>query len=474
MQTGMIHPVILSGGSGTRLWPRSRSNTPKQFLPLVGEETLFQSTARRVAALDDAAPVLIICADDHRFMVGEQLQEIGLDNDGILLEPVARNTAPAIALAALHVAASDPNGVLLVLPADHLIRDEAAFRAAALTGLPQAESGALVTFGIQPEYAETGYGYIRRGDELRDGVHAIAAFVEKPDAERAAAYLASGEYLWNSGMFLFRADAYLVALAKHAPGILDAARRGYDHASRDLDFIRIDADAFAESPSDSIDYAVMERVADAAVVPVQCGWSDVGSWSSLWSVGARDADGNVQLGDTLAIDTRDCYLQAADDRLIAALGVQDLIVVDTADALLVAHRDRVQDVKKLVDALDADGRTEHLHHRKVYRPWGSYDSLSVGERFQVKRIVVKPGAALSLQRHQHRAEHWIVVSGVAEVTRDKDVFELRANQSTYLPKGSIHRLRNATTESVELIEVQSGDYLGEDDIERLDDVYGRS
>ncbi|MDO5611195.1 MAG: mannose-1-phosphate guanylyltransferase/mannose-6-phosphate isomerase [Pseudomonadota bacterium] len=470
---GMIHPVILSGGSGTRLWPRSRSNTPKQFLPLVGDETLFQSTARRVVALENAAPVLTICADDHRFMVGEQLQAIGLENGGILLEPVARNTAPAIALAALHVVANDPDGVLLVLPADHLIRDEAAFRAAVLTGLPQAEAGALVTFGIQPEYAETGYGYIRRGAELRTGVHEIAAFVEKPDAERAAAYLASGDYLWNSGMFLFRADAYLRALAEHAPAILDATRRGYNNARRDLDFIRIDAGAFADSPSDSIDYAVMERVSDAAVVPVQCGWSDVGSWSSLWSVAARDADGNVQLGDTIAIDTHDSYLQAADDRLVATLGVRDLIVVDTADALLVAHRDRVQDVKQLVDTLKAEGRTEHLHHRKVYRPWGSYDSLAMGERFQVKRIVVKPGAALSLQRHQHRAEHWIVVSGVAEVTRDKDVFELHANQSTYLPKGSIHRLRNTTDTPVELIEVQSGSYLGEDDIERLEDVYGR-
>lgn len=472
MQTGMIYPVILSGGSGTRLWPRSRSNTPKQFLPLVGDETLFQTTARRVAALQ-AAPVLTICADDHRFMVGEQLQAIGLENSGILLEPMARNTAPAIGVAALHIVANDPDGVMLVLPADHLIRDEAAFHAAVLAGLPQAEAGSLVTFGIEPEYAETGYGYIRRGAALRDGVHAIAAFVEKPDAERAAGYLASGDYLWNSGMFLFRADAYLQALATHAPAILDATRRAYANARRDLDFFRIDAEAYAESPSDSIDYAVMERVRDAAVVPVECGWSDVGSWSSLWRVGARDADGNVQLGDTIAVDTHDSYLQAADDRLVATLGVRDLIVVDTADALLVAHRDRVQDVKQLVDSLKAEGRTEHLHHRKVYRPWGSYDSLAMGERFQVKRIVVKPGAALSLQRHQHRAEHWIVVSGVAEVTRDKGVFELHANQSTYLPKGSIHRLRNTTDTPVELIEVQSGSYLGEDDIERLEDVYGR-
>ncbi|PJK09201.1 mannose-1-phosphate guanylyltransferase/mannose-6-phosphate isomerase [Lysobacteraceae bacterium NML08-0793] len=470
----MIHPVILSGGSGTRLWPRSRSNTPKQFLSLTGDDTLFQATARRVAALPDSRPVLTICADDHRFMVGEQLQQIGLENGGIVLEPVARNTAPAIALAALQVLAQDPDGVLLVLPADHLIRNEAAFHAAVVAGLPSAQQGLLVTFGIRPEYPETGYGYIRSGEPLADGVRRIAAFVEKPDAARARQYLESGEYLWNSGMFLFRADAYLAALQQHAPAIAEAARKAWQRARRDLDFIRVDAECFAESPDDSIDYAVMERVQQAAVVPVDCGWSDVGSWSSLWSVAARDADGNVQLGDTVAIDSRNTYLQAADDRLLAVLGVEDLVVVDTADAVLVAHRERVQEVKKLVDTLKAEGRTEHLHHRKVYRPWGSYDSLAMGERFQVKRIVVKPGASLSLQRHKHRAEHWIVVSGVAEVTCDERVFELRENQSTYIPQGSIHRLRNTTQAPVELIEVQSGSYLGEDDIERLEDVYGRS
>ncbi|PJK13158.1 mannose-1-phosphate guanylyltransferase/mannose-6-phosphate isomerase [Lysobacteraceae bacterium NML120232] len=470
----MIHPVILSGGSGTRLWPRSRSNTPKQFLSLTGDDTLFQATARRVAALPDSRPVLTICADDHRFMVGEQLQQIGLENGGIVLEPVARNTAPAIALAALQVLAQDPDGVLLVLPADHLIRNEAAFHAAVAAGLPSAQQGLLVTFGIRPEYPETGYGYIRSGEPLADGVRHIAAFVEKPDAARARQYLESGEYLWNSGMFLFRADAYLAALQQHAPAIAEAARKAWQRARRDLDFIRVDAECFAESPDDSIDYAVMERVQQAAVVPVDCGWSDVGSWSSLWSVAARDADGNVQLGDTVAIDSRNTYLQAADDRLLAVLGVEDLVVVDTADAVLVAHRERVQEVKKLVDTLKAEGRTEHLHHRKVYRPWGSYDSLAMGERFQVKRIVVKPGASLSLQRHKHRAEHWIVVSGVAEVTCDERVFELRENQSTYIPQGSIHRLRNTTQAPVELIEVQSGSYLGEDDIERLEDVYGRS
>ena len=470
----MLHPVILSGGSGTRLWPRSRSNTPKQFLSLVGDETLFQATALRVKAMHDVAPVVTVCAEDHRFMVGEQLQAIGMTSGGILLEPAARNTAPAIALAALHVLEQDDKGVLLVLPADHLIRDEAAFREAVVAGMAQAESGALVTFGIKPDAPVTGYGYIRIGRALDARVHAIGAFVEKPDAKRARAYLESGEYLWNSGMFLFRADAYLQALEQYAPAILAATRAAYEAASRDLDFIRIDADAFAASPSDSIDYAVMEHATHAAVVPVDCGWSDVGAWSSLWEVAERDAEGNVQLGDAIAIDTSDSYLQAADVRLVAALGVRDLIVVDTADAVLVAHRDRVQDVKLLVDRLKAEGRTEHLHHRKVYRPWGSYDSLAVGPGFQVKRIVVKPGAALSLQRHQRRAEHWIVVSGTAEVTCDDRVFEVCENQSTYIPLGSKHRLRNTTDEPVELIEVQSGDYLGEDDIERFDDVYGRA
>ena len=470
----MIHPVILSGGSGTRLWPRSRSNTPKQFLPLVGKDTLYQATARRVQSLGEVAPVVTVCAEDHRFMVGEQLQAIGMPSGGILLEPAARNTAPAIALAALHVQQQDAGGVLLVLPADHLIRNEAAFREAVAAGLAQANGGALVTFGIKPDAPETGYGYIRIGQALDARVHAIGAFVEKPDAERVRAYLESGEYLWNSGMFLFRADAYLRALEAHAPAILAASRKAYDNASRDLDFIRVDADTFAASPSDSIDYAVMEHATDAAVVPVDCGWSDVGSWSSLWEVAERDSDGNVQLGDTLAIDTGDSYIQAADDRLVAALGVRDLVIVDTADAVLVAHRDRVQDVKVLVDRLKAEGRTEHLHHRKVYRPWGSYDSLAIGPGFQAKRIVVKPGAALSLQRHQRRAEHWIVVSGTAEVTCDERVFDLSENQSTYIPLGSKHRLRNTTDKPVELIEVQSGDYLGEDDIERFDDVYGRA
>ncbi|MGY0505556.1 mannose-1-phosphate guanylyltransferase/mannose-6-phosphate isomerase [Luteimonas sp. e5] len=470
----MIVPVILSGGSGTRLWPYSRRNMPKQFLRLSGEETLFQATARRAAAIPGTRPVLTVCAEAHRFLVAEQLQAMNLAGSGILLEPVARNTAPAIALAALHVVADTPDALLLVLPADHVIEDEAAFRQAVQAGLPQARAGALVTFGIAPSHAETGYGYIRVGDVLEPGVHRIEAFIEKPDAERARQYLASGDYAWNSGMFLFRAQSYLDALAEHAPAMLDAARAGLQQARADLDFIRVDAEAFAASPADSIDYAVMERAGNAVVVPVDCGWSDIGSWSSLWDVGAKDAQGNSQTGDTLAMDTRDSYLQAADGRMIATLGVRDLVVVDTADAVLVTHRERAQDVKSLVDALQAQGRCEHLQHRQVHRPWGHYDLLAKGPGFQAKRILIKPGAALSLQRHQHRAEHWIVVRGSAEVTCGDCVFQLHANQSTYIPQGSVHRLRNTTDVPVELIEVQSGDYLGEDDIERLDDVYGRS
>ncbi len=480
----MLHPVVLSGGSGTRLWPLSRQNQPKQFLALVGERSLYQETILRAAALDGVQPPVTVCSEDRRFMVGEQLQAIGVASGGIVLEPVARNTAPAIALAALHVLVADPEATMLVMPADHLIEDEAAFRQAVATALGLGNDDWLVAFGIKPDYAETGYGYILRGASLRaeflraggagEGGYRIERFVEKPDLATAEQYLADGRYAWNSGMFLFRARRYLDELGRHAPAILDAARKAYATPSPDLDFTRIDADAFAASPSDSIDYAVMEKTDRAAVVPVSCGWSDIGSWASLWSVAERDADGNRHEGDVVSIDSRDSLVRASERRMIATIGVEDLVIIDTADATLVARKDRVQDVKAVVDALKAAGRTEHLFHRKVYRPWGSYDSIGVGERFQVKKIVVKPGAALSLQQHRHRAEHWIVVSGVAEVTCDDKVFELRENQSTYIPLGSVHRLRNRGSEPVELIEVQSGSYLGEDDIVRLEDVYGRS
>ena len=469
----MLHPVVLSGGSGSRLWPLSRQNQPKQFLTLIGDHSLYQETVLRASKLPGAQPPVTVCSEDHRFMVGEQLQDIGIPNGGILLEPVARNTAPAIALAALHVVAADAEGTLLVMPADHLIENESAFRAAVDAATDLAAQDWLVTFGITPDYAETGYGYIRQGESLGDG-YRVDRFVEKPDLATAERYVAEGTYAWNSGMFLFKARSFLDELARLAPGILHAAQAAYAASVRDLDFIRINKDDFAASPNDSIDYAVMEKTDRAAVVPVSCGWSDIGSWSSLWSVAKRDGDDNRHEGDVISIDTKGSLVRASERRMIATIGVEDLVIIDTPDATLVARKDRVQDVKTVVDHLKAAGRQEHLFHRKVYRPWGSYDSIDMGERFQVKRIVVKPGASLSLQKHHRRAEHWIVVSGVAEVTCDERVFDLHENESTYIPLGSVHRLRNRGTEPVELIEVQSGSYLGEDDIVRLEDVYGRS
>lgn len=470
----MLHPVILSGGSGSRLWPLSRQNQPKQFLTLIGDRSLYQETALRANALPDVQAPVTVCSEDHRFMVGEQLQEIGLAHGGILLEPMARNTAPAIALAALHLLADDADATMLVLPADHLIEDEIAFRDAVALAAVLADQDWLVTFGIQPDAPETGYGYIARGENVGEGGYRVGRFVEKPDLLTAQSYLDEGTYVWNSGMFLFKAQRYLDELGLHAPAILAAATRAYRSAKSDLDFIRVGREAFEASPDDSIDYAVMENTDRAAVVPVTCGWSDIGSWSSLWSAAERDGDGNRHDGDVLSIDTRNSLVRASDGRMIATIGVEDLIIVDTPDATLVARKDRVQDVKKVVDLIKAAGRQEHLFHRKVYRPWGSYDAIDFGDRFQVKRIVVKPGAALSLQKHHQRAEHWIVVSGVAEVTCDDRVFDLHENQSTYIPLGSVHRLRNLGTTPVELIEVQSGSYLGEDDIVRLEDVYGRS
>ncbi len=470
----MLHPVVLSGGSGTRLWPLSRQTQPKQFLTLIGERSLYQETILRASRLPGAQPPVTVCSQLHRFMVGEQLQAIGVDSGGIVLEPLARNTAPAIALAAMQALRTDPDATLLVMPADHLIEDEAAFRTAVGHALALGEQGWLVAFGITPDYAETGYGYIRQGASLASDGYRIERFVEKPDAETAQRYLEEGAYAWNSGMFLFSAQRYLDELALHAPAIVDAVGRAWSKASDDLDFIRIDEEAFAASPDDSIDYAVMEKTDRAAVVPVSCGWSDIGSWSSLWSVAEHDANGNRQEGDVISVDTTGSLVRASDRRLIATIGVEDLIIIDTPDATLVARKDRVQDVKAVVDQLKAAGRSEHLSHRKVYRPWGSYDSIGVGERFQVKRIVVKPGASLSLQSHKYRAEHWVMVSGVAEVTCGERVFDLHENESTFIPLGSVHRLRNRGTDAVELIEVQSGSYLGEDDIVRLEDVYGRS
>ncbi|HLT45296.1 MAG TPA: mannose-1-phosphate guanylyltransferase/mannose-6-phosphate isomerase [Luteimonas sp.] len=464
-----LQPVLLSGGSGTRLWPLSREAYPKQFLPLAGADTMLQATWSRVAPIAGFPPI-VVAGEDHRFLVAEQLRQVGAPTPAIVLEPVGRNTAPAIAAAALQATAGGDDPVLLVLPSDHVVRDVEAFRAAVDAALPAAEAGALVTFGIVPSAPETGFGYIQA--EAGDGVRKVLRFVEKPDAATAQGYLAEGGYYWNSGMFLFRASRFLEELAAFRPDILEGVRAALGEARRDGDFIRLDRDAFAATPADSIDYAVMEKTDAAMVLPVDIGWNDVGSWSALWDVAERDAQGNAQIGDVIAVDSRNSYAHAR--RLVALVGVDDLVVVETDDAVLVARKDRVQQVKDVVARLKAERRSQAALHREVHRPWGSYDSVDVGERFQVKRIKVKPGAALSLQSHAHRAEHWIVVSGTARVTRDDEVFELQANQSTYIPLGAKHRLENPGTEVLELIEVQSGDYLGEDDIVRYEDVYGRS
>ena len=462
-------PVILSGGSGTRLWPLSREAFPKQFLALVGEDSMLQATWRRVAELATRAPI-VVAGEEHRFMVAEQLREAGCGDVTILLETVARNTAPAIAVAALEAMRGGEDPLLLVLPSDHGIVDADGFRKAVRAAASAAEEDKLVTFGIVPTGPETGYGYIKAAGGA--GVRAVERFVEKPDTATAERYVASGEFFWNSGMFLFRASAYVAELARQQPAMLAACREALAKARRDVDFVRLDKAAFAESHSDSIDYAVMEKTANAAVLPIDVGWSDVGSWAALWQVAEQDGAGNAHHGDVLAQDCRNT-LAWGDGRLLALLGLDNVVVVDTADAVLVAHRDRVQDVKGIVAELKRRGRPQTTLHRKVYRPWGSYDSIDVGERFQVKRITVKPGAALSLQMHHHRAEHWIVVSGTARVTRGEDVMLLSENESTYIPLGVKHRLENPGRVPLELIEVQSGNYLGEDDIVRFEDVYGR-
>jgi mannose-1-phosphate guanylyltransferase / mannose-6-phosphate isomerase len=464
-----LQPVLLSGGSGTRLWPLSREAYPKQFLPLVGEDTMLQATWARVAALADLAPI-VVANEEHRFLVAEQLRQAGAPAPAILLEPVGRNTAPAICAAALQALESGGDPLLLVLPSDHVVADDEAFRAAVREAAKAAEAGALVTFGIRPSAPETGFGYIEaaRGGS---GVRKVLRFVEKPDADTARGYLEAGDYCWNSGMFLFRASRVLAELERFRPDIVQACRSAFAAARRDGDFVRLQREAFTACPSDSIDYAVMERTDAAMVLPVDIGWSDVGSWSALWDVAERDADGNAHHGDVIAVDSRNSY--AYSRRLVALVGVDDLVVVETDDAVLVARKDRVQQVKEVVARLKASQRSQVVLHREVHRPWGSYDSIDVGDGFQVKRIKVKPGATLSLQSHGQRAEHWIVVRGTARVTRNNDMFELHANQSTYIPIGAKHRLENPGKDVLELIEVQSGDYLGEDDIVRYEDVYGR-
>jgi len=467
----MITPVILSGGVGSRLWPVSREGRPKQFLPIGGARSMLQQTQLRLAGIE-TAPAVVVCNEAHRFLVAEQFREIGEQPGAIILEPAGRNTAPAIALAAQQAIGGDPDALLLVLPADHHIAAPDAFLAAVEQGLGAAAAGYLVTFGVVPTGPETGYGYIRGGSEAAPGVLKLDRFVEKPDVKTAQGYLAEGDYYWNSGMFLLRAGTYLELLAQQQPAMYDACQGAMAAARRDMDFLRPDAETFLASPSDSIDYAVMEHTDRGAVVPLDCGWSDIGSWSALCEVGEADGDGNVVEGDVLAQDTRNSYIRG-ESRLVATLGVDNLVVVETPDAVLVANRNKVQDVKAIVTALKAADRSEATVHQRVFRPWGSYESLVVAEGFQVKRIIVQPGQTLSLQKHFHRAEHWIVVRGTAEVTRGEETFSLTADQSTYIPLETVHRLANPGQTALELIEVQSGSYLGEDDIVRLEDVYGR-
>lgn len=466
-----ILPVILSGGSGTRLWPASRSMYPKQLLPLTGEKTMLQETAIRLDGLPGACPeCLIVCNEAHRFLVAEQIRNIDKDAR-IILEPEGRNTAPAVALAALIAAEADPDTALLVMPADHVIRDPEAFQAAVLAGLVAAEQGKLVTFGIVPDRPETGYGYVKSKPNGDQPV-AVERFVEKPDEATAREYLASGEYFWNSGLFLFSARTYLSALKALAPDMYAACEKSIRDRDDSADFIRPDADAFAACPSDSIDYAVMEKTTEAAMVPLDAGWSDVGSWEALHAIGADGAARNKILGDVVLEDCRDTYV-SAESRLVAAVGLDDIVIVETKDSTLVVKKSRSQDVKAIVDQLKARNRQETKLHRQVFRPWGSYDSLENQDGFQVKRLIVNPGAVLSLQKHAHRAEHWVVVSGKARITKNDDEFDMGVNESCYIAIGDVHRIANPFDEPVHIIEVQCGDYLGEDDIVRLEDNYGR-
>jgi mannose-1-phosphate guanylyltransferase/mannose-6-phosphate isomerase len=468
-------PVILSGGTGSRLWPLSRELYPKQLLPLVGELTMLQDTVLRVVDLPGVCSPIVVCNEEHRFMVAEQLRAIDSSYDAIMLEPCGRNTAPAVAVAAFEAVSSETDPLLLVLPADHAMRDVTAFQKAVSVGIPLALSGKLVTFGIVPTSPDTGYGYINAGESLDpvSGACRVARFVEKPSREIAEQYVASGEYFWNSGMFLFSAQRYLRELQEFAPEMLDACRSAFMSARREQDFIRLDKSAFASSPANSIDYAVMEKTADAVVIPLDAGWSDVGAWSALWEIGAKDVNGNVVRGDVLSYATRDCYIYA-ESRLVSTVGVEQLVVIETADAVLVADRSSVQDVKAVVAALNASKRKETISHCRVCRPWGAYQSVDKAERFHVKRITVNPGASLSLQMHHHRAEHWVVVKGTARITKGEEKILLSENQSIYIPLGVTHRLENPGVIPLELIEVQSGSYLGEDDIVRFEDTYGRA
>ena len=468
-----IYPVILTGGAGSRLWPLSREHYPKPLLPLFGDRTLLQETALRLAELPDVQPPVFVCNEEHRFLVAEQVQSLGLQSGGILLEPEGRNTAPALTIAALYLLNQDPEAIMVAMPADHVIPEQGLFSDAVSRGVALANGGYLVTFGVLPRHAETGYGYIRRGEALEEGgSYRVSRFVEKPDLPTAENYVESGDYYWNSGIFVLRADAWIEEMQRHAPAILEACRSAVGAGKQDQDFCRVDKAAFLASPSDSIDYAVMEKTDKAAVVPLDANWSDVGAWSALWDISARDAQGNVTQGDVLLHDVRDTLVLAR-HRCVAAIGLEGAVVIETPDAILVTHRDRSQDVKEIVSLLKKGDRDEYKYHRRVYRPWGDYEGIDNGARYQVKRLTVKPGAALSLQLHHHRAEHWIVVKGTARVTRGDEVFILSENESTYIPLGVRHRLENPGAIPLEIIEVQSGSYLGEDDIVRFEDVYDR-
>ncbi|WP_271044234.1 mannose-1-phosphate guanylyltransferase/mannose-6-phosphate isomerase [Pseudomonas sp. VB3] len=468
----MFLPVIMAGGSGTRLWPLSRQLNPKQFLPLVDPDlTMLQATIRRLEGLEHATPRLI-CNENHRFLAAEQLRQVGLEEANIILEPVGRNTAPAIALAALQALSEKTDPIMLVLAADHLIQDVNAFHQSIAKALVLAESGKLVTFAITPTHPETGYGYLQMGAPAGEGGFEVSRFVEKPDLATAQDYLAQGSYFWNSGMFMFRASRYIEELEQFQPTIVSVCREALAKGAQDMHFTRVDSAIFSSSPDDSIDYAVMEKTSDAVMVPLNAGWSDIGSWSAIWDSGEKNEQGNLFKGDVLSENTSGSYVHAT-HRLVTTVGVENLIIVETKDAVLVAHKDHVQDVKKIVDQLKGCKRHEHTNHREVYRPWGVYDSIDNGERYQVKRITVKPGEKLSVQMHHHRAEHWIVVSGTARVTNGEKTYLVTENQSTYIPIGQIHALENPGMIPLELIEVQSGSYLGEDDIVRFEDVYGR-
>jgi mannose-1-phosphate guanylyltransferase/mannose-6-phosphate isomerase len=466
-----IQPVVLSGGSGTRLWPLSRATYPKQLMPLISERSLLQETVERVADPARFSAPVLICNDEHRFMVAEQLRGLERPAEAIVLEPIGRNTAPAVAAAALM---ASPETLLLVLPSDHYIAKPENFRAAVDKAAVAASAGALVTFGITPNLPETGYGYIHRGAAIAEapGCHHVLAFVEKPDQATAARYLREGDYLWNGGMFLFRADRYLAELRRFEPAMAAAVEKAIAGATHDLDFTRLEREAFAAAPSNSIDYAVMEKTSDAVVVPVEMGWTDVGSWAALWEVAEKDSAGNALIGDVVAAEVKNSYIRS-ESRLVTAVGLENIVLIETADAVMAVSRERAQDLRLIMDKLLAAKRDERITHRRVYRPWGSVETVDIEEGFQVNRLIVNPGGRLTLQKHDRRAEHWVVVRGMARITRERDVFDLVANQSTYIPLGVAHRLENPGTVPLHIIEVQSGDYLGEDDITRFGDGNGR-